>query len=478
MKVKQPERMNAMNAFFRSPIENRWVDDDGYLHITLSFMRTGLLEYEPTKENFPNGIPADAISDNGNVIVYVDEAELSDPDSLKSLQGKDILLDHEMIQPWTNKADMPDIVATVAGVPYYEDGLVKGEAIVKNKMVQDRLDKDTGDLKETSSGYFLDLDWTPGIYNGTRYAAMQRNIRYNHAVFLPEGEGRCGPTVGVMNAKGKTMADEKVPFWSRVFGRKVYAQNERDAEEIMKEEIKLSNMSVGQDGNRTVTAGNPANYRRNARTITGMAENESEEERRLIAELEPRKRNGEFADNDIEHEEMEIRQGNERIDIIQRLKEELIAERGRSEELQAKLNQLQESLQEGKYEDEKEIELERMQEEREDAADMLNNYGIVSSRTDALNSFKKERLHGRRLKVHVMNSIRTKSGRDHLSEEQAGNDIAVNAMWDVIKDIKPLKNVAVGSPFDVGVAMNSKEQKKAIQNDNLRRLGYKTKEGN
>jgi hypothetical protein len=52
-------------------------------------------------------------------------------------------------------------------------------------------------LRDVSAGYMCELDPTPGVFNGQRYDAVQRNIRYNHAAVLPEGAGRAGTEVSL-----------------------------------------------------------------------------------------------------------------------------------------------------------------------------------------------------------------------------------------------------------------------------------------
>ncbi len=59
---------------------------------------------------------------------------------------------------------------------------------------QDAIEHAASDkLREISMGYTCDLDPTPGVYQGQKYDAVQRNIRINHAALLPAGEGRMGP---------------------------------------------------------------------------------------------------------------------------------------------------------------------------------------------------------------------------------------------------------------------------------------------
>lgn len=52
-----------------------------------------------------------------------------------------------------------------------------------------------GNLEEISAGYTVDLDETPGVWEGQRYDARQTNITLNHIALLPRGGGRAGPEV-------------------------------------------------------------------------------------------------------------------------------------------------------------------------------------------------------------------------------------------------------------------------------------------
>jgi len=54
-----------------------------------------------------------------------------------------------------------------------------------------------GERKEGSPGYTCWLDWTPGEYQGEKYDAIQRDIRYNHWALGPSGWGRQGSEVAL-----------------------------------------------------------------------------------------------------------------------------------------------------------------------------------------------------------------------------------------------------------------------------------------
>jgi hypothetical protein len=56
---------------------------------------------------------------------------------------------------------------------------------------------DSGELSEISSGYTIELDETPGVWEGQRYDARQTQITLNHIAPLPRGHGGAGTEVGL-----------------------------------------------------------------------------------------------------------------------------------------------------------------------------------------------------------------------------------------------------------------------------------------
>jgi HK97 family phage prohead protease len=58
-------------------------------------------------------------------------------------------------------------------------------------------DIENGRLHDISCGYRCRLEPTPGVWNGERYDAIQRDIRYNHVAVLPRGRGRAGADVSL-----------------------------------------------------------------------------------------------------------------------------------------------------------------------------------------------------------------------------------------------------------------------------------------
>lgn len=58
----------------------------------------------------------------------------------------------------------------------------------------------TGIVQDVSCGYYADVDETPGIWNGLKYDAVQRNIRFNHVAIVKEGRGGSSVSI-ILNSK-------------------------------------------------------------------------------------------------------------------------------------------------------------------------------------------------------------------------------------------------------------------------------------
>lgn len=74
-----------------------------------------------------------------------------------------------------------------------QDGHICGAETLFDKGLTAKVD--AGEKVEVSIGFELDIDPTPGEYNGVKYDAVQRNIRINHVAHVDKG--RAGETVRV-----------------------------------------------------------------------------------------------------------------------------------------------------------------------------------------------------------------------------------------------------------------------------------------
>ncbi len=72
---------------------------------------------------------------------------------------------------------------------------VEGELVINDAATATHVEN--GQLADISCGYECKLDFTPGVFEGEHYDAIQRTIRYNHVAVLPKGRGRAGTDVGV-----------------------------------------------------------------------------------------------------------------------------------------------------------------------------------------------------------------------------------------------------------------------------------------
>jgi hypothetical protein len=112
------------------------------------------------------------------------------PESMNTLKNAPVTLDH------------PPGLVTPENVKQY----MKGYTTDRVEVNRDLLDTDViiadaetivavedDNIRELSSGYTCDLDYTPGVYNGVPYDCIQKNIRYNHLAIVKRG--RAGPEV-------------------------------------------------------------------------------------------------------------------------------------------------------------------------------------------------------------------------------------------------------------------------------------------
>ena len=106
--------------------------------------------------------------------------EVFSDDSLASYVGKPVIVTHDA--GYVTKDNVTDEEIGTILEPGYRDG-----DKVRAKIVIHDVDsmKESG-LKELSLGYNLDIDNTPGEYNGEHYDAVQRNIRINHLALVAE----------------------------------------------------------------------------------------------------------------------------------------------------------------------------------------------------------------------------------------------------------------------------------------------------
>lgn len=112
--------------------------------------------------------------------------EVFAPESLATYKGKPVIITHDAGLITKDNVHQEQI-GTILSEGYRSGNDVRAEIIIHDT---DEM-KDCG-LKELSLGYNLDLDETPGVWEGQPYDAIQRNIRINHLALVREA--RAGET--------------------------------------------------------------------------------------------------------------------------------------------------------------------------------------------------------------------------------------------------------------------------------------------
>jgi hypothetical protein len=123
--------------------------------------------------------------------------EVFDPESLASYKGKPVIVTHDAGE--VNKDNVSDeSIGTMLSEGYRDGNNVRVETIIQDTNTLKRYK-----YRELSLGYSLDLDETPGEWNGQSYDAVQRNIRINHLAIV--GNARAGDNARLnIDQKDKT----------------------------------------------------------------------------------------------------------------------------------------------------------------------------------------------------------------------------------------------------------------------------------
>ena len=154
------------------PLKQTYFTAEGYLKDRPILTTTGIFEYKNPDGSIRRELRL--------------PEEVFNSDSLVSYKGKPVIITHEagLI---TKDNVHEEQIGTILSEGYRDGNDVRAEIIIHDT---DGM-KECG-LKELSLGYNLDLDETPGYWEGQPYDAIQRNIRINHLALVREA--RAGET--------------------------------------------------------------------------------------------------------------------------------------------------------------------------------------------------------------------------------------------------------------------------------------------
>jgi hypothetical protein len=145
-------------------------DENGFLVAPAAFTRVGVFYY---------------VNDDGSVRAELRLAEEVFADAtLQSMQMLPVTNDHppEMVNPQNAKKYQ---VGFSSENVIRDADMAKGYIKVTDAAAINAIE--SGQKVELSCGYMADLDFTEGIWEGIRYDAIQRNIRYNHIAIVQNG---------------------------------------------------------------------------------------------------------------------------------------------------------------------------------------------------------------------------------------------------------------------------------------------------
>jgi len=130
--------------------------------------------------------------------VYRPVEELSRKETMDSFRGKPFTVNHAMLGDKGLPVDKKVSDGTIGDNVYFKDGKLLGNLHIWTNKLKDLIS--SKNKVELSAGYYSRYDFTPGVFNGQHYDAVQRYISGNHLAALP-GKGRCGESVAVLDEK-------------------------------------------------------------------------------------------------------------------------------------------------------------------------------------------------------------------------------------------------------------------------------------
>lgn len=173
-----PDHISTMR-FDSIPVDETYFTKEGYFIDHPIVTSTGIFEYK---------------NPDGSIRRELRLAEeVFDPASLDSYEGKPVIVTHEAGLVTKDNVDQ-EYIGTVLSKGYQDGEKVRAKIIIHNT------DSLSCGLRELSLGYNMELDKTPGEWNGQPYDAIQRGIRINHLALV--ANARAGDSAR-LNLDGK-----------------------------------------------------------------------------------------------------------------------------------------------------------------------------------------------------------------------------------------------------------------------------------
>ena len=213
------------------PLDKAYYTDEGYLADRPVLTSTGIFEYTNPDGSIRRELRL--------------PEEVFKPESLKSYRGKPIVITHDagLI---TKDNVHENSVGTILS-----EGYRSGNNVVADIVIHDTDAMKNAGLKELSLGYNLDLDETPGVWNGQPYDAIQRNIIINHLALVLEARAGDQARLNIdsrdRNEKGETTMSMKTKKRGRADGAMSPEELNKAIEEYKARRAQRSGASASQD---------------------------------------------------------------------------------------------------------------------------------------------------------------------------------------------------------------------------------------
>lgn len=134
-------------------------------------------------------------------------SELARPETLDSFRLVPIIDDHTMLGERATPAEAVGVDGVIGENIHVQDGVMKANLKIFSRTLAEKIKSGKTQL---SCGYRCVYDFTPGVWNGQAYDAVQRQITGNHLALVDEG--RMGPSVAVLDQMTFTVdAKEQKP---------------------------------------------------------------------------------------------------------------------------------------------------------------------------------------------------------------------------------------------------------------------------
>lgn len=188
----QPTALStAVHAGLQTPPPSARIPDDNgwYMVADNPLSREGVFEYLGSE--LPGAPDPTAI-----YRVYRPASELSDPATLESFNLIPLVDEHTWLGQDGMPAEQKGVHGTTGAGAYFDGEFLRNALKITSHSCARAIETDK---RQLSAGYRCAYDWTPGVWNGQPYDAVQRQIRGNHIALVREG--RSGPEVAVLDRK-------------------------------------------------------------------------------------------------------------------------------------------------------------------------------------------------------------------------------------------------------------------------------------